>query len=303
MASGIIIPRRLRRGEAIGIVAPAGPVAPFELDPSIELLESLGHPIIPAPHIYQKQDYLAGEDHLRLEDLHDMFLNEQVKAVICVRGGYGTMRLLNHIDFDLIREHPKIIVGYSDITALLLGLYQKTGLITFHGPVIRDMAKKDRKNVEILMRIIRTGEQPEFDLRKATVLKSGTATGNIIGGNLSLICHLVGTPYLPSMKGALLFVEDCGEPIYRIDRMLSHLRLAGLLTEISGLIGGHFQDCGDQKAIDQLLVEVVSDEDIPVVSGISIGHGNVNIAFPIGCKAALDTEGKGLTLMGPYVRD
>ena len=303
MDPGIIIPRRLRKGESIGIIAPAGPVTPPELEPSIELLESLGHPIIPAPHIYQKQDYLAGEDHLRLEDFHAMFLNEKVKAIICVRGGYGSMRLLNDIDFDLIREHPKIIVGYSDITALLLGLYQKTGLITFHGPVIREISKNDHKNVEILMRVIRSGDQPDFNLQKATVLKSGTAIGNIIGGDLSLICHLVGTPYLPSMKGALLFIEDCGEPIYRIDRMLSHLRLSGLLKEISGLIGGHFKDCGDQKAIDQLLLEVVSDVNIPVVSGISIGHGNVNIAFPIGCKAELDTKRMGLTLMGPYVRD
>lgn len=299
----IIIPRRLREGESIGVIAPAGPVTPLELQPSIEFLESSGHPIIPAPHIYRQQDYLAGEDHLRLEDFHAMFLNEKVKAIICVRGGYGSMRLLNDIDFDMIQEHPKIIVGYSDITALLLGLYQKTGLITFHGPVIREISKNNHKNLENLIKVIRSGDQPDFDLQEAKALKSGNAIGTLIGGNLSLICHLVGTPYLPSMKGALLFIEDCEEPIYRIDRMLNHLKLSGLLKEISGLIGGHFKDCGDQKAIDQLILEVVSDLNIPVVSGMSFGHGTVNTTLPIGCKAELDTKRMGLTLMGSWVRD
>jgi len=293
----VVKPKRLEPGEKIGVIAPAGPVLQSELQSGIDVLESSGFGVIIAPHLYHVQDYLAGDDEPRLQDLHNMFGNKEVKAIICARGGYGTLRLLDKIDYDIIRANPKIFVGYSDITALLLAIFKKTGLVTFHGPIVKDISKNSHQNLNSLFDMVCSKTKTGMDYFGGRTLVPGKATGALLGGNLSLICHLNGTPFMPSLKGAILFIEERGEARYRIDRMLTHLRLSGLLEGAAGIIAGQFEDCGDPSAIDRLLVDTFSGLNIPLFSGLPVGHGLVNLPLPIGLEATLDTDTTTLSIM------
>ena len=297
----LIKPPRLRPGDLIGIISPAGPVDESELKPNLELLESSGFRIHIAPHVYDRHDYLAGDDEARLSDLHAMFRNTEIGAIFCARGGYGTLRLLDKIDYGLIREHPKIIVGYSDITALLMAITKKTGLVTFHGPMVRGLSSLHDSSRESLFKLISSDQPVSFSPIAGNPLISGRAAGLLIGGNLSLICYVVGTPFLPSLAGCILFIEDKGEPLYRIDRMLTHLSLAGQLKGIRGLIGGEFIECGDPSAVDDLLNTLVSDLGIPLITGFPVGHGMINLALPLGIPARLDADSMTLSTLEPCV--
>jgi muramoyltetrapeptide carboxypeptidase len=294
-------PRQLRQGDEIGVIAPAGPVLQTELQAGIKLLEAFGYKVVLAPHVYDKQGYMAGEDEARLEDIHAMFTDKNVRAIFCARGGYGTLRILDRIEFEILRKHPKILVGYSDITALLLAIYKKTGLVTFHGPVIKELTKRTIGNLESFLNQVSSDGLFELELAGGKILKPGRATGTLLGGNLSLICHLIGSPFMPSLKGAILFVEEKGEDLYRIDRMLTHLKLSGVLEESRGLIAGAFENCGDRASIERLLLDTVSDLDIPLVTGLPVGHGLVNVSLPIGLQAAIDTDKMTLQILEPCV--
>ncbi|HIJ58533.1 MAG TPA: LD-carboxypeptidase [Deltaproteobacteria bacterium] len=297
----LIKPPRLRSGDLIGIISPAGPVDESELEPDLELLESSGFRIHVAPHVYDRHDYLAGDDEARLSDLHAMFRDRKIKAIFCARGGYGTLRLLDRIDYDLIREHPKIIVGYSDITALLMAINKKTGLVTFHGPMVRGFSSLHSSSRKGLFKLISSDQPVSFSPIAGNSLISGRAKGPLMGGNLSLICYVVGTSFLPSLAGCILFIEDKGEPLYRIDRMLTHLSLAGQLKGIAGLIGGEFMECGDPSAVDDLLNTAASDLKIPLITGFPIGHGLKNTALPLGIPAQLDADSMTLSTLEPCV--
>ncbi len=294
-------PRQLRQGEEIGVIEPAGHVLDTELKAVIKLLETFGHSVVLAPHLYDKQGYMAGDDEARLEDIHAMFNNNRVRAIFCARGGYGTLRILDRIDYSILRKNPKILVGYSDITALLLAIYKKTGLVTFHGPVIKEFTKRTIGNLESFLNLVSSNGLLELELAGGRCLKSGRATGVLLGGNLSLICHLVGSTFMPSLKGAILFIEEKGEDLYRIDRMLTHLRLSGILEELGGLVAGSFQDCGDRASIDRLLLDTVSELNIPLVTGLPVGHGLINVSLPIGLQAAIDADKMTLQILEPCV--
>jgi muramoyltetrapeptide carboxypeptidase len=293
----IIKPPGLSPGDTIGVISPAGPVDESDLQPGIALLESSGFRVRLAPHVYEKRGYLAGEDEARLSDLHDMFRDKDIKAVFCTRGGYGCMRLLDDIDYELIKENPKIFVGYSDITALLMAIRKKTGLITFHGPMVRGLATKNQSNWESLLQTISSSQPLKLSFQEGTTLVAGTAKGKLIGGNLSMICHLVGTPYLPSLDGCILFVEERGEALYRLDRMLTHLRLSGQLTGLSGFIAGVFEECSDMSAIEDLLADILSGLNVPLATGLPVGHGLKNMTVPIGLPAILNTDSRTLSIM------
>jgi muramoyltetrapeptide carboxypeptidase len=286
----IIKPPRLLKGDRIGIVSPAGPVDASDLRPGLELLEASGFSVRLAPHVYDRENYLAGKDEDRLSDLHDMLQDEEIKAVMCARGGYGSLRLLDGIRYDLISKAPKIIAGYSDITALLMAIHKHTGLITFHGPMVRGLAGNNGRNWESLLTLIASDRPVDMDLKQCTALLQGKASGPLIGGNLSLVCHLLGTPYLPSLEGCILFIEDRGESLYRVDRMLTYLALTGKLEGISGLIAGRFEECGNETDIHKRMKSIVSKLGIPLVTGFPVGHGQKNIALPLGLTAELDTE-------------
>ena len=292
-----IKPPRLEQGDRIGIIAPAGPVCRDEIRPAIELLNKKGYYTILSRNLYRKKGYLAGSDEARLDDLHSMFSDKSIKAVFCARGGYGTTRILEMIDYDIIRKNPKIITGYSDITALLLAIFKKTGLITFHGPVLRDLGRGRRKNLTCLLDLISSKAPRVMDLSEGKALRRGYAQGTVIGGNLSMLCSLAGTPFLPWTKGVILFIEERGEPLYRLDRMLRHLRLTGIINRLTGLITGSFTDCGDDKDINKLLKDITSDNDIPVISGLPVGHDKINKSMPIGLHADLDTRKMRLSFL------
>jgi muramoyltetrapeptide carboxypeptidase len=298
----IIKPRRLMPGNLIGVSAPSGPVEEEEIRPGIEALESLGFRVRLSPHALLKKGYLAGADEHRLEDLHGLFQDDEVKAIICARGGYGVLRLFDRIDFDLIRVHPKILVGYSDITALLLAVTKRSHLVTIHGPVLRDLTRNQGVNLGFLTKLITSREPVTLSFGDAKVLRRGSATGKVLGGNLSLITHLLGTPFMPSLTGVLLFLEEKGEALYRLDRMLTHLRLSGLLDGCAGMMTGAFEDCGEPCAVSALIEERLGDLPIPIMTGLPIGHGERNTALPLGVKGILDTRKKILRLIEPCVK-
>lgn len=297
-----IKPPRLEKGDRIGIVAPAGPVLQDEIQPGLDFLESLGFEPVCSPHLYDQKGYLAGEDKARVKDLHAMFREKKIKAVLCARGGYGTHRILQELDYGLFSRNPKIFVGYSDITALLFALFKKSGLIALHGPVLRDLLKGEGRNAALLLKLMTSEELTTVNFSSGTAVKEGRAEGVVLGGNLSLICHLVGTPFLPSFKGKLLFIEEKGEPLYRIDRMLTHLLLSGELEKCAGLMVGTLEECGDPSSVIDLIKERCSRLNMPILNGLPVGHGEHNVALPIGVRAVLDTRTMSLAFKEPCVR-
>jgi muramoyltetrapeptide carboxypeptidase len=268
-----------------------------EIEPALSLLRSLGFGVRLGAHVYEKKEYLAGDDESRLADLHEMFRDEGVRAILCARGGYGIHRILERIDYALVRQNPKILSGYSDITALLVALYKKTGLVTFHGPMARNLGANESRNLEFLLGRI------GFSLSGGRVIRRGKCRGVLVGGNLSLLCHLVGTRFMPAPRGKILFIEETGEPLYRIDRMLTHLKLAGFLGKCAGVVFGEFSECGAAPSVLELLEERTRDLETPVVTGLKVGHGLENMAVPVGIGAVLDTDTRSLTLAEPCVSD
>jgi muramoyltetrapeptide carboxypeptidase len=291
-----IKPSRLQEGDRIGVIAPAGPVLESEIQPGLNFLESLGFETVCSPHLFDQKGYLAGEDRSRLQDLHAMFRGKRIKAVFCARGGYGTHRILEKLDYSLFTRNPKIFVGYSDITALLFAIFKKSGMLCIHGPVVRDLLKDDGENARLLVKLMTSDDLITVNFSNGMAVKKGRAEGVLLGGNLSLICHLIGTPFLPSFKGKILFIEDKGEPLYRIDRMLTHLLLSGKLEKCAGMMIGSFEECGDQASVIDLVKERCSGLSIPIVTGLPVGHGEQNVPLPIGARAVLDTNTMSLRI-------
>ena len=292
---------RLKTGDTIGIIAPAGPVSQSEIHSTIEKLIDRGYEVLTSPSLYQREDYLAGSDDARVSDLHLMFRDNSVKAILCARGGYGTLRIIEKIDYALIRRNPKIFIGFSDITAILFAIYKETGLVTFHGPMAKGLAARGERNLDNLLKVLSSEGPIELSLANGTSIKKGKAKGRLFGGNLSLISSLVGTGFLPPLDGEILFIEERGEPLYRIDRMLTHLRLSGLLGGVAGLIIGEFKDCDDTASLVRLLKDRTSDLDFPILSGLPVGHGIENITLPIGLSVEINTETMMIHIPNPVI--
>jgi len=278
----------LKANQTVGIIAPASPVSKSEIAQGLHLIESFPLEVKLASHLFHRMSYLAGSDQDRLSDLHEMFSDPDVKAIFCARGGYGSARLLDKIDFNLIRDNPKIMIGFSDLTALLIALHKESGLVTIHGPVLSDLPKAN--NWHHLSKLITTSHKPCIPLVQGSVIREGEARGILLGGNLSTICSLVDTPFLPSFGGVILFLEEKGESPYRVDRMLTQLLLSGRLAQVSALVIGQMEDCGKQGTIDSLLRERLAGLKMPVVTGLPVGHGDQNVSVPLGLPALLDTD-------------
>jgi muramoyltetrapeptide carboxypeptidase len=280
--------------QTVGVIAPASPVNESEIAEGLKLLKSFPLKIKHGKHVFNRLNYLAGSDNDRVSDLHQMFSDPEIKAIFCARGGYGSARLLDKIDFDLIRRNPKIIVGFSDLTTLLLAIFNKSSLITVHGPTLSDLSKN--KNWEHLSQLIATPYRPQIFLKQGIKIHKGNARGTLLGGNLSTLCSLLDTPFLPSFEGAILFLEEKGESPYKLDRMLTQLLLSGRLNHLSALIIGQLENCGEMEIINSMLQERLGKLTIPVVAGLPVGHGNENISLPLGLPASLDTERMVLTI-------
>lgn len=314
-----IKPPRLNYGDTIGIIAPASaPPDPKAIDHSIEALERLGFKPKLAANVRKRWGFLAGSDRDRAADLMNMFMDRKVNAIVCVRGGYGTARLLPLLDYGKIRANAKIFIGYSDITSLHCAFLVKANLISFHGPMLNsDFINDDlpeftlRSFLRMLMEpeaagSIRRGSRGEGRGKKLrsrvngegiSILHSGKASGQLIGGNLSILCAMLATPYQPSFKNKILFLEDLDEVPFRFDRMLTHLLNAGLLQQVSGVAIGTNKDCIDPKAkgckeyrqtMEDVFKERLAPLKIPVVLGLPFGHVPMNATLPVGVNATLD---------------
>ncbi len=299
----LVKPPILRAGDRVGVISPSGPVEKGELQEGLETLRHAGFEVVVAPHVFSKRNYMAGEDGERLEDLHAVFEAPDIKGIFCARGGYGCLRLLDKIHYNLIEDHPKILVGYSDITALLMAVLCRAGLVPFHGPVVRELTRERQGDWLALQKLLSSKGALSLELAGGRVLKPGRAEGPLIGGNLSLLCHLVGTPFLPSLEGCILFLEDKGEPLYKVDRMLTHMALAGHVRGLAGLVLGGFEGLGDPLLLEGLLREVFSHMEGPVATGLPVGHGVKNRALPLGLKARLDTSSMSLSVVEPCFQE
>lgn len=313
-SSATIKPARLRPGMTIGLVTPASNVPENEeLYAAMELVESLGFTAKPSANLFSRTQYLAGTDEQRATDLNAMFADNDVDAIFCVRGGYGSGRLLRYLNYDVIRSNPKVLMGYSDITALLNSINLHTGLVTFHGPIagsnFSDYTLGQYQRVLVNPSSeVRIGEPPPFETspgvvertNRLTPIVGGQAEGILIGGNLSLLVTLMGTPYEPVFDDAILFLEDVSEPPYAVDRMLTHLWLTGKLERLAGVVLGKFTD-DDYDSNTFSMEEVLRDRfeplGIPTIRGVMIGHIDDQTVVPVGVRARLDVEAGSLTLL------
>jgi len=300
---GIIKPKRLKQGDVIGIISPASsPDDLTKINRGVEYLEKLGYRVEIGKNVGSQEGYLAGSDSQRLSDLHNMFRNKEIKAIFSIRGGYGSGRLLDKIEYNLIRDNPKIFVGYSDINALQMAFFAKTGLVTFAGPMVavdfHDEISPFTEEVfwQTLTSNKKIGKLKNPRDEKFYLLNKGKAHGRILGGNLSLLVSLLGTEYMPDMKGSILLLEDINEAPYRIDRMLNHLRLAKVLKNINGVILGHFVDCCEPDpakrsfTLNEVIVEYFLNLKKPVLYNVKHGHIKENITIPYGLKCVLDAS-------------
>lgn len=311
----LIIPKRLSPGDTLGIIAPASaPPDPTNVDRAIAVLEKLGYKPKLAPNVHKRLGYLAGTDRERASDLMRMFTDRKVDAILCVRGGYGTARLLPLLDYKIIRAHAKIFVGYSDITSLHCAFLAKAGLVSFHGPMLNsDFATKELPDFTV-QSFIRTLASPArqddiaagYPEKTVKLLRRGSARGQLIGGNLALLCTTIGTPWQPSFRNRILFLEDLSEAPYRWDRMLTYLSNCGLLQQASGIAIGLNADCDDPHAktakeyrqtLEEVLKERLLPLKIPVVTGLPFGHVPMNATLPFGVQVELDANRGTLRLL------
>ena len=304
----LIKPRRLTVGDTVGLISPASAINQSDLTEVIEFLTAYGFKVKIGEHVLDRYGYLAGRDADRAADVNAMFADERVQAILTLRGGWGCNRILPRLDYDLIRRHPKILMGFSDITSLLLAIIARSGVITFHGPVgISTWNWFDLNYVErILLKKEAILMQNLAGYRVETIT-TGRTRGRLLGGNLSVLAALVGSPYLPSWKNTILFLEDVGEEIYRVDRMLTQLKLAGILEQLAGLIFASCSDCDQAEddeptlSLGQVLSESIAPLGIPAWSGSMIGHIQNNFTVPLGVEVEIDAERGTILMLEPAV--
>jgi muramoyltetrapeptide carboxypeptidase len=289
------LPGALKPGDTVGVIAPSSGFRRDELEAGCAYLLRLGYQPLYLPSIFERELYFGGSVLRRVNELHEMFVRPEVKAILCARGGYGCNYLLPHVDVELIRANPKIFVGCSDVTTLLTYLCDAAGVVTFHGPMVAgDFARPDGIDEANWLATTSSGDAYErhFEASEVQVLSSGHAEGTLYGGCLSLLVTSLGTPYEIQTQGTLLFIEDRAERPYRIDRMLMQLKLAGKFKGVRGIIFGEMIDCHEPGALDytlqQIILRVVGDLGIPVVVGVKSGHVSSRaLTLPFGVRASL----------------
>jgi muramoyltetrapeptide carboxypeptidase len=298
----IVRPSALKPGDRVAIVSPGGPIEQTQLENGISLLRSWDLKPVVMPHALDRDGYLAGSDEARSADLHQAWADTSISAILCSRGGYGSLRILDRIDFGVIAQNPKIFLGFSDITALHLAILGRVGLITFHGPAMAWTTYKleNRETILSLKQALMSSDpigvvrQPQ-SLPAVRTVSPGTAEGRVLGGNLSMLCASLGTPDEPQTKGALILIEEVGEPPFRVDRMLTQLLLAKKLQTASGIVIGQIidrmlPDSSESFSAFDLVRERLGDLNIPVIYGLAFGHGAQQLTIPLGVTATLDAN-------------
>lgn len=297
-------PPPLQPGDTVGIIAPASDIKRDPLRRGCEALERLGYKTFYFDSILERDIYFAGSRERRLRELHDMFERDEVRAILCARGGYGCNYLLQGLDLGVIARHPKIFMGYSDVTTLLSYFNDAAGLVTFHGPMVTKDFADGRVHAESWAAAVQGSANWQLDFVDAsavTTLVEGDVEGILYGGCLSMLAASLGTPYEVQTAGKLLFIEDVAAKPFQIDRMLMHLKLAGKFADVRGIIFGEMLDCRQSNDQDYTLQEivkrVVGDLGIPVAYGLSSGHVSArNITLPIGIRVRLSAKRDGVTL-------
>lgn len=279
----------LKPGNMLGVCAPSARFDTEKLNLGIQALKELGFKVKVPEEIFKKKRYLAGDDLVRAKVINSLFLDTKIDGIICARGGFGSMRILEHLNWNGIRQNPKPFIGFSDNTAILLAIIEKTGNWVIHGPNVVSFAQTQKETIDAFYRILK-GSFDEIDITNGQVIKSGKCTGVLKGGNLATISHLLGTGFQPYFKGAVLFLEDIGEPAYKIDRMLTQMKMAGLFEGIKGVIIGSFENCDNDEYLEEILFEIFDEYNVPILSGLDSGHGPVNLSIFMGTQIKMNTE-------------
>lgn len=312
----VVKPKRLEQGDLVGFINPAG--ASFDRDGAEiarEAMAALGLRTVFGDHLFDRYGYLAGQDEDRAADINTLFADPEVSAVLALRGGWGSNRLLPFLDYEVIRSNPKVLMGMSDITGLLVGIHAKTGLVNFYGPTAGSWNEFTTANAR---RVLFDGEAMtmrnkvgtadrlvQVDNRVLTIT-GGTARGPLLGGNLTVLTALMGSDFLPDFEGSILFLEDLNEEIYRVDRMLTQLALAGVLGKVAGVVFGDCKNCDPGRGYGSLtLMEVLADHigslGVPAWYGSMIGHIADKFTVPLGIEAEIDADAGTIRLMEPAV--
>ncbi len=310
-----ILPGRLKEGDTIGLVTPGSPVTEAQLADCISRLEELGFRITYNETVLSEYGYFAGPDRERADELMEMFGREDVDAILCVRGGYGSIRILEMLDYNLIRDNPKVFMGYSDITALNTSIFQETGLVTFHGPL--GISEFNRFSLKSMQKVVMepqniykypykrekaTRPNPEYD---RYTISGGMAEGALLGGNISVLDSIIGTRFEPDFEDKLVYLEDVGEDTYRVDKMIYHLLSATNMKKAAGIILGACDECnkgeGFTLSLRVALDDLLKPLGIPVSYGLSFGHIERIITIPNGIRAAMNADKNSFELLEPAV--
>jgi muramoyltetrapeptide carboxypeptidase len=300
------MPRRLEKGDTVGIIAPSSPPNLENLQKALPFIEGLGLKIKMGKSVEAKHGYLAGSDDDRLSDLHSMFEDPEIKGIICAGGGFGAARYTDRIDFGMIKENPKVFWGYSDITFLHTAIGQYADLVTFHGPMLASDVGKDEfheRSGRMFGQLFGPFElHYSEEVAPLTALVGGAGEGELVGGNLSLIRSAIGTKFELDTKGKILLIEDIDEEPYQVDEMLNQLRMARKFEEVAGIVIGDFKNAEPKKREKSLTLDEVFDDyfkelKVPVVKGFKIGHCEPHFSVPLGAKARLDADALTLTVL------
>ncbi len=293
----MIAPERLRPGDRIGIVAPSGPVLRKYVVAGLRVLETAGYRPQLARHLYDRRGHLAGTDAARADDLNRMLRDPDIRCVLMARGGYGAMRIAAQVDWAAMRRDPKIFAGYSDATFLHLGFQARSGVRTLHGPNLHGLGFGRRGEIVRWLSWL-SNPLPAQGIRELAAPlrlwgRRSAVSGTVLGGNLALVHHAACTPYMPSLRGAILFFEEVNEPPYKIDAMLTHIALAGSLRGVRGVALGSFINCvpkpkHKELRLGQVLRDYLEGLGVPALGGMKAGHGRRNLPLPLGARATLD---------------
>ncbi|MBU0483845.1 MAG: LD-carboxypeptidase [Proteobacteria bacterium] len=302
-----VTPAILVKGDTIGLIAPAGPVlSENEFQAGAKILAEMGFRIKSSRNLRATDHYLAGSDQQRATDFCDLWQDPKVKAIMAVRGGYGSIRMLPMVKMDLVRQNPKIFIGFSDVSVLLNNIFTATGVITFHGPMLTTLPRSDQDSLQSLFDLLTRPPLTKIKPSKLEIITPGKAQGILLGGNLTTLSQLLATPYEQPWQDIILFIEDVGEAPYRIDRMLTQLKESGRLDKLSGLIMGSFYDGGNSARDDTELIwqraKELSEDKFPVWANFPIGHTARNQIIPIGIRAEMDSDHRTLHFKEPATR-
>ncbi|MBM7631468.1 S66 peptidase family protein [Geomicrobium sediminis] len=298
-------------GSTIGLISPSGPAKHESFDKATALLQNLGFNVTTARPFREYPGYLAGSIEERVEELHTLFVDPDVDAILSLRGGYGSASLLPYLDFDLIARHHKPFLGYSDVTALHIALWQKAKMVTFHSPMATsDLLKAPQSSIDHLLASLQAETYPGRIMNPEniplTTMMPGIAEGELVGGNLSVLTSLIGTPYELDLRGKILILEDVGEEPYAIDRMLTQLHLSGKLHDVSGFLIGTWEGCEsedykDGDTVEDVLTRILTPYKKPMLSNLQAGHSRLQLTLPLGARVRIDATAQHIYVLEQVV--